>query len=136
VKELQQAGFHVRKGKITLVPGNNVYEKLKQTNPKKLARLMKQEMEFYLETNAPGYEERVQQEMAEYRAELEQRAKKSADYQLLTLDQVEGHITKRDVKNAYRRQSRRLHPDKGGSEEAFKELYAAYRRVLASVPKE
>ena len=40
--------------------------------------------------------------------------------------------TKRDIKNAYRRQARKLHPDKGGDAEAFKQIYAAYRRLLAS----
>jgi DnaJ-class molecular chaperone len=62
--------------------------------------------------------------------------KQSSDYQLLGLSNHEGHLLKRHVRNAYRRQSRKLHPDAGGNDEAFKELHAAYRRVLASVPKE
>jgi hypothetical protein len=40
--------------------------------------------------------------------------------------------TKRDIKNAYRRQARKLHPDKGGSEAEMKALNAAYKRVLAA----
>ena len=40
--------------------------------------------------------------------------------------------TKREIKNAYRRQARKLHPDAGGDDDAFKRMYAAYRRVLAS----
>jgi len=40
--------------------------------------------------------------------------------------------TKRDIKNAYRRKARKLHPDVGGDEEAFKQLHAAYRKVLAA----
>jgi DnaJ-class molecular chaperone len=59
----------------------------------------------------------------------------TGEYAILGLD-TSAALTKRDVRNAYRRQSRRLHPDAGGNDEAFKELHAAYRRVLASVPKE
>ncbi len=40
--------------------------------------------------------------------------------------------TKRDIKNAYRRQARKLHPDKGGDEAAMKALNAAYKLVLAA----
>ncbi len=43
---------------------------------------------------------------------------------------VEPGATKRDVKNAYRRKARKLHPDVGGDAEAFKQLYAAYRALL------
>ena len=46
---------------------------------------------------------------------------------------IQHNATKRDVKNAYRRQARKLHPDVGGDDETFKRMYAAYRRVLASV---
>ena len=45
------------------------------------------------------------------------------------------NATKRDVKNAYRRMARKLHPDKGGDPEAFKAIYAAYRKLL-TVAKE
>jgi hypothetical protein len=48
-----------------------------------------------------------------------------------TLLGVESNATKRDVRNAYRRKARKLHPDAGGNEAAFKQLYTAYRRVLA-----
>jgi len=43
---------------------------------------------------------------------------------------IESNATKREVKNAYRRKARKLHPDVGGDAEAFKQLYAAYRAVL------
>jgi hypothetical protein len=49
----------------------------------------------------------------------------------LTLLGLEPDATKRDVRNAYRRKARKLHPDAGGDEAAFKQLYTAYRRVLA-----
>jgi curved DNA-binding protein CbpA len=52
------------------------------------------------------------------------------DYALLG---IQPGVTKRDIKNAYRRQARRLHPDKGGDAEAFKAMYAAYRRLLAAI---
>lgn len=48
---------------------------------------------------------------------------------------IEPGATKRGVKNAYRRMARKLHPDKGGDPEAFKALYAAYRKLL-TVAKE
>ncbi len=38
--------------------------------------------------------------------------------------------TKREIRNAYRRKARKLHPDVGGDAESFKQLYAAYRAVL------
>ena len=53
------------------------------------------------------------------------------EYTLLGIEP--GSVTKRDVKNAYRRQARKLHPDVGGDDETFKRMHAAYRRVLASV---
>jgi curved DNA-binding protein CbpA len=45
----------------------------------------------------------------------------------------QGSINKREVRNAYRRQARRLHPDKGGDPDAFKAMYAAYRKLLTIV---
>lgn len=50
----------------------------------------------------------------------------------LTLLDIEGNATKREVRNAYRRKARKLHPDVGGDAEAFKQLHAAYRKVLAA----
>ncbi len=38
--------------------------------------------------------------------------------------------TKRDIRIAYRRKARKLHPDAGGDPEAFKQLHAAYRALL------
>jgi hypothetical protein len=43
---------------------------------------------------------------------------------------IEAGATKREVKNAYRRKARKLHPDVGGDAEAFKQMYAAYRELL------
>ena len=56
-----------------------------------------------------------------------------AEYSLLG---IEPGASKRDVKNAYRRKARKLHPDAGGDEAAFKQLYEAYRRVLAVAKNE
>jgi hypothetical protein len=52
------------------------------------------------------------------------------DYALLG---IEPGATKRDIKNAYRRMARKLHPDTGGNEEAFKQLHLAYRKLLKLV---
>lgn len=49
----------------------------------------------------------------------------------LALLDVEAGATKREIRNAYRRKARKLHPDAGGDDEAFKQLHAAYRRLLA-----
>jgi DnaJ family protein C protein 3 len=43
------------------------------------------------------------------------------------------NATERDVKNAYRRKARKAHPDRGGSEDQFKALKAAYDKVLAAI---
>jgi hypothetical protein len=39
--------------------------------------------------------------------------------------------TARQLKDAYRRQSRKCHPDHGGSDEAMTEVNAAYERLMA-----
>ena len=57
--------------------------------------------------------------------------KQNDDLVLLGLD-PNVDFCKREVKNAYRRQSRKLHPDVGGTDEAFKTLHTAYRKVLAN----
>jgi DnaJ-class molecular chaperone len=54
----------------------------------------------------------------------------AAEYATLGLERG---ASKREIKNAYRRMARKLHPDKGGSEDAMKTLNAAYKRLLAAV---
>jgi DnaJ-class molecular chaperone len=78
----------------------------------------------------------TQQRIRELHREFDEAKLRSPDYQILGLSNHGGKLLKKHVTNAYRRQSRKLHPDAGGNDEAFKELQAAYRRVLASVPKE
>ena len=39
-----------------------------------------------------------------------------------------------EVKAAYRRKARKLHPDAGGTAEAFSALHQAYHRVMAETP--
>jgi hypothetical protein len=63
-------------------------------------------------------------------------ASQSNEYPVLGLDFHEDVLTKREVKNAYRRQARKLHPDVGGDAESFKQLHTAYRRLLAVATKE
>ena len=53
-----------------------------------------------------------------------------------TLLGIEPGATKREVRNAYRRRARKLHPDVGGSEETFKQLQEAYHRLLKLAPME
>lgn len=68
-----------------------------------------------------------------WRIEEKQHASKNGDLALLNLD-VDAALCKRDVKNAYRRQARKLHPDVGGSDADFKALHTAYRTVLSITP--
>lgn len=42
--------------------------------------------------------------------------------------------SEKEVKRAYRRASLKVHPDSGGSEEAFRELRAAYESVMLMLP--
>jgi hypothetical protein len=48
----------------------------------------------------------------------------------LSLLGVEAGASKREIRNAYRRKARKLHPDVGGDAESFKQLHAAYRALL------
>ena len=48
----------------------------------------------------------------------------------LALLGIDPGATKRDIRNAYRRKARKLHPDMGGDPEAFKQLHAEYRALL------
>ncbi len=82
--------------------------------------------------NAPETRKRV----TAYRQLWADEAKASSDFALLGLTNHNGPLTKRDVRNDYRRMARKLHPDTGGSDEAFKQLHAAYRRVLAMTPRD
>ena len=41
------------------------------------------------------------------------------------------HATTQEIKHAYRRKAKEVHPDVGGSEQAFKALNAAYELALA-----
>jgi preprotein translocase subunit Sec63 len=52
---------------------------------------------------------------------------------------IEPSATKRDIKNAYRRASYRLHPDSGkptADAEKFKQVHEAYRKLLKVAPNE
>ncbi|MBA3822792.1 MAG: DnaJ domain-containing protein [Ktedonobacterales bacterium] len=49
----------------------------------------------------------------------------------LALLEIDGNANKREVRNAYRRKARKLHPDMGGDADAFKQLHEIYRRVLS-----
>ncbi len=70
--------------------------------------------------------------MDKIRAEILANAKPflANEYPLLG---IERGADKREIKNAYRRMARKLHPDKGGDEAAMKALNAAYKRLLAAV---
>lgn len=136
MNDIQRFRYEAPRGEIRLVPGDIVYDKLIKTNPKKLQRMIQDELAIFQRTHALGWEEEFHTTVERVRVEDEQRNKKSADYQLLGLDKIEERVTKRIVKNAYRRAARKLHPDVGGNEEAFKQLQEVYHRVLAATPKE
>ena len=80
-------------------------------------------------------------EKIEYLKELFRRKEsllKRADeffYQGYTLLGIERGATKREIYNAYRRKARKMHPDVGGSNEAFQQLQDAYHKLLKLAPK-
>jgi|GEM_PF-2292176 len=74
----------------------------------------------------------IQDRIDEMRAKVMVTAKPYLAHEY-TLLGVQPGATKRDIKNAYRRQARKLHPDKGGDAQAFQQMHDAYRRLLASV---
>lgn len=45
---------------------------------------------------------------------------------------IEPGAAKRENRNAYRCKARKLHPDVGGDEAAFKQLYTAYQQLLSA----
>lgn len=89
------------------------------------ARLQARLDEIYSHPLPPYY----QDALAEIQAKVLARTKPLNDkYALLGVAQ---NASKRDIKNAYRRQARKLHPDIGGDSVAFKRMYEAYRHILA-----
>lgn len=134
----------------TLVPGNAQYERLLVSDPKKLQR-MRDEEQFFAETmNTPEAlvearaihvhaQDEVRHDFAiggkwsqrytEARRTWRDLQPTLQDRALLGLE-TNASLTKRDVRNAYRRKARKAHPDVGGNADDFKRLYAAYRTVL------
>jgi DNA polymerase III gamma/tau subunit len=49
---------------------------------------------------------------------------------------IEPNASKKDLRNAYRRKARKLHPDVGGNAEDFKHLQDAYHKLLKLAPRE
>lgn len=131
MSDIQKWAYPAPVTKLYFIPGTPYYERLLKENPRKLKRLMKEEQERFQQTHALDWPETNDRIMKEAHVRNEQRRKLSDDGKLLGLDTSTDPITKRDVKNAYRRKARKLHPDAGGSDEAFKQLHEAYRRILA-----
>lgn len=129
---------------VHLLPGDPVYERLLIENPRKLKRMMKDEKQQYALSITPEYQQEMRETDArsdmwladilasgEFARVFGKIYTDKNDRALLGLD-ADTALCKRDVKNAYRRQARKLHPDVGGSEDAFKMLNTAYRKVLAN----
>ena len=51
-------------------------------------------------------------------------------YLKLTNDDLNGHNAGEAVKSAYRRQAMKHHPDRGGTEQSFRELHNAYQKLV------
>ncbi len=96
---------------------------LKEHRPKMYEDFMREDALKAIRDLSPEYQE---QQRRLY-AEVEQELYVDSGCKLLG---VEPGATKRDVRNAYRRKARKLHPDVGGNAEDFKQLYTAYRAVL------
>ncbi len=136
MSDIQKFRYEAPRSKIRLVPGDVVYDYLIKRDPQKLKRFQRQEAARFQKTHAVGWEEEFYAGVERGQALMDRLSKCSDDYKFLGLDTVEERVTKRIVKNAYRRAARKLHPDVGGSEEAFKHLQEVYHRVLAAAPKE
>jgi hypothetical protein len=132
----------------TLIPGDSLYERLKVQNPKKLKRMIDEERLIASYMNTPEAlamaRETHKQAQDSLRYEYATRGPyyywyqehvkgknqvTQADRDILGLNQSD-ILYKKDVRNAYRRKARKLHPDVGGDAESFKQLYAAYRTLL------
>ena len=136
MSDIQQFRYEAPRSQLRLAPGDIVYDYLIKHDPKKLKRFQRQEAAYFQKTHAPGWDEEFNASVEHGLAENDRIRKRGADYKLLGLDTVEECVTKRIVKNAYRRAARKMHPDVGGSEDAFKHLQDVYHRVLAAAPKE
>ena len=136
MSNVQNFRYDAPRSQIRLVPGDIVYDYLINKDPKKLKRFQREEAAFFQRTHAAGWEEEFNTTVERGLAENDRISKRGADYNLLGLDIVEERVTKRIVKNAYRRAARKMHPDVGGNEDAFKHLQDVYHRVLAAAPKE
>lgn len=142
--------FHPR-----LIPGDPMYERLLLQDPKKLKRMIREERQLAADVNTPAYQQRMREHQQRSSARLAEDiasgkfAKRAQDFHsikqhgsrisiptpqdriVLGFD-VNTDLTKRSIKNAYRRQARKLHPDVGGNEDDFRHLYTAYRTLLAN----
>jgi len=98
-------------------------EWMKEHRPAMYKRFMARDAANAIQDLSPEYQKQQQR----LYAELEQEWYAESGCKLLG---IEAGATKREVRNAYRRKARKLHPDVGGDAEAFKQLYAAYRAVL------
>ena len=102
---------------------------------KHLARWNKNKQQMLEILESTLSDDRINDHVDAFLERVEQIERHSSDYSLLELGEFQGRLLKRDVRNAYRRKARKLHPDHGGDAEAFTSLYDAYRRILSSVPE-
>ena len=102
-----------------------VFAAMKVRRPEMYERHRKQEAINAIRELSPEWQEEQQR--------LEEEVRQESGYALLGLD-PNIDVCKRQVKNAYRRQARKLHPDIGGDADQFKTMYAAYRMILAATP--
>jgi hypothetical protein len=113
---------------------NAFWEGMKVTSPKLYQKHLREEV--FWATERPVFEAMLDDPetialMEELDAKLNIRHQQKLGDELALLG-IEAGATKRDIKNAYRRKARKLHPDKGGSDEDMKHLNAAYKRLLAA----
>ena len=96
---------------------------MKVRHPKMYERHRKQEAFNAIRELSPEWQAEQQR--------LREKIRQESGYTLLGLD-PNIDVCKRQVKNAYRRKARKLHPDVGGDAEQFKALHSAYRTILAN----
>jgi hypothetical protein len=130
------------------IPSSPFYERLKVEDPKLLKKILAEERIAVKYMNTPEALAMARETHKKAQDELRHEYATRGPYFYWYQEHVKGKnqvtqahrdilglnqrdtLYKKDVRNAYRRKARKLHPDVGGDAEAFKQLYAAYRTLL------
>jgi len=134
-----KAAYHTRAPQDPVLEAQieRFWERMKSTSPKLYQKHQREEAAFL--ARRPIIEAMLDD--PEIIAMIEQltvhvaKEKQTNLVQELSLLGIAVGATKRDIRNAYRRKARKLHPDVGGDPDAFKQLHDAYRALLKVTPE-